>query len=573
MLSWFAVLVSVLGFTLPLIAAAEPPSGAPQDVTATTCSSTTVYVTWSDVLTDQRNGVLQEYEIKYEQYTFTEIPQSGSISVLAELEDAVTVEHLEEYVEYSFSIRASNEDGYGPFSTPVNVTTYQDVPTSPPMSVTVSASVPSQLMVTWGRPSEIDINGVLKFYSLRYHRINFNDFDLTAINASQDSIILTGLYNYTLYEVLIAATTINGTGPFISHTIQTSENVPQSPPQNVTANSITPYTVDMEWRPPNESEWNGILRGYQIRYAETTFTSTTTSQPQLRAWMEIYISSANQTNYTISQLHSSTSYCIQVTAVTTVGIGPYSQPLYVSTLENDSNNNSTNSGSGEFNDTSSMNETESTQESGKSAVFIAVVSVVCTVVMAILVGVTTLLIITAVLRRRRFQKSRSLVHYFTTTVDHHDNPRDTHNSQNEVTSIEDNTLFINPSATTFELSTNRAYNIGNNPLPSLPNEHHQFTPTISSSTVFSGDEENDTSSLVNNPQYGRFSDNGRGVANVIGGVVNMGVVSLEVTESDYDYPATFRAPIVDNNTGDTYSTVVTTSTLNDDDDPPYATVT
>ena len=93
--------------------------------------------------------------------------------------------------------------------------------------------------------------------------------------------------------------------------------------------------------------------------------------------------------------------------------------------------------------------------------------------------------------------------------------------------------------------------------------------------MFSGDEENDTSSLVNNPQYGRFSDNGRGVANVIGagGVVNMGVVSLEVTESDYDYPATFRAPIVDNNTGDTYSTVVTTSTLNDDDDPPYATVT
>ena len=114
---------------------------------------------------------------------------------------------------------------YGGFSLTMPSTfLVSTVPTSPPMSVTVSASVPSQLMVTWGRPSEIDINGVLKFYSLRYHRINFNDFDLTAINASQDSIILTGLYNYTLYEVLIAATTINGTGPFISHTIQTSEN-------------------------------------------------------------------------------------------------------------------------------------------------------------------------------------------------------------------------------------------------------------------------------------------------------------------------------------------------------------
>ena len=41
------------------------PSGVPQDVTAVTLSSTAVHVTWSDVLTEQRNGVLQEYEVSY----------------------------------------------------------------------------------------------------------------------------------------------------------------------------------------------------------------------------------------------------------------------------------------------------------------------------------------------------------------------------------------------------------------------------------------------------------------------------------------------------------------------------
>ena len=56
-----------------------------------------------------------------------EVPQTGSVRVAAELEDAVTVGGLEEYVEYNVSVRASNEDGYGPLSPPVNnVTTYQD---------------------------------------------------------------------------------------------------------------------------------------------------------------------------------------------------------------------------------------------------------------------------------------------------------------------------------------------------------------------------------------------------------------------------------------------------------------
>ena len=74
---------------------------------------------------------------------------------------------------------------------------------------------------------------------------------------------------------------------------------------------------------------------------------------------------------------------------------------------------------------------------------------------------------------------------------------------------------------------------------------------------------------VHNPQYGQFpsqqeADSGGGVAR--GG--RRRAVSTEVSESDYDYPASFRTPLVDN-TGP-YSTVATDSGQNRE--TPYATV-
>ena len=88
----------------------------------------------------------------------------------------------------------------------------------------ISANTPTQLSLSWDRPPAIDINGVLTFYSLRYHRVGYNDYNFTVVNGSLESVILKGLDNYTLYEVFIAATTANGTGPFISQAARTSEN-------------------------------------------------------------------------------------------------------------------------------------------------------------------------------------------------------------------------------------------------------------------------------------------------------------------------------------------------------------
>lgn len=46
--------------------------------------------------------------------------------VTADLEDELTLDNLQEYVEYTIRVRAFNGDGPGPFSPAVTVMTYQD---------------------------------------------------------------------------------------------------------------------------------------------------------------------------------------------------------------------------------------------------------------------------------------------------------------------------------------------------------------------------------------------------------------------------------------------------------------
>ena len=73
-----------------------------------------------------KNHCLSSSQVQYEQSTFPEAPLSGTGEVPADQEDELTLTGLQEYVEYTVRVRASNGEGYGPFSSPVSVTTYQD---------------------------------------------------------------------------------------------------------------------------------------------------------------------------------------------------------------------------------------------------------------------------------------------------------------------------------------------------------------------------------------------------------------------------------------------------------------
>ena len=84
-------------------------------------TSTTLRVTWDEVPAIDRNGIITEYEVEYNQSTFGSTSQTVRVtSRIAELTE------LHEYVEYYIRVRAHNTEGTGPYSPALLAATEQD---------------------------------------------------------------------------------------------------------------------------------------------------------------------------------------------------------------------------------------------------------------------------------------------------------------------------------------------------------------------------------------------------------------------------------------------------------------
>jgi len=101
-----------LGFMLPT---SLVPNAPPDNVQALTSSSTAILVTWDPVPEIDRNGIITQYEVEFNQSTFSEISTSNLTTTNGQ-QLMVELEGLEEYVEYSVRVRAYTSVGPGPFS-------------------------------------------------------------------------------------------------------------------------------------------------------------------------------------------------------------------------------------------------------------------------------------------------------------------------------------------------------------------------------------------------------------------------------------------------------------------------
>ena len=99
--------------------------------------------------------------------------------------------------------------------------------------------------------------------------------------------------------------------------------MPGEPPLNVTAVNSSSTSVLVSWEPPTLELTFGILRGFEIRYYNT-------SRPENSSIIN-NISAADRM-YDIKQLLEFTNYSIEVSAIT-VGNGPFSSPVTVVTDE------------------------------------------------------------------------------------------------------------------------------------------------------------------------------------------------------------------------------------------------
>ena len=100
------------------------PASAPINVAAVSISSTQVKVTWGDVPPRDQNGIIITYEVEYiplEDFGGAIEKNTTNVSALS-----VILMRLQEYVNYTISVRAYASAGAGPYSDPVNVITNED---------------------------------------------------------------------------------------------------------------------------------------------------------------------------------------------------------------------------------------------------------------------------------------------------------------------------------------------------------------------------------------------------------------------------------------------------------------
>jgi len=82
-------------------------------------------VTWDPVPEIDRNGIVTQYEVEFNQGTFNEISTSN-LTTTNGSQLMVEIEGLEEYVEYSVRVRAYTSVGPGPFSVAMVIRTLED---------------------------------------------------------------------------------------------------------------------------------------------------------------------------------------------------------------------------------------------------------------------------------------------------------------------------------------------------------------------------------------------------------------------------------------------------------------
>ena len=80
-------------------------------------------MTWQEVFAIDDNGIIINYEVRFEPLQFTETLTTSSVNTT---DLTVIISSLQEYIEYDISVRAYTSVGPGLYSDPVTERTLED---------------------------------------------------------------------------------------------------------------------------------------------------------------------------------------------------------------------------------------------------------------------------------------------------------------------------------------------------------------------------------------------------------------------------------------------------------------
>ena len=197
------------------------PSGPPRSVIGSARSNSSIVLQWQSPDAADWNGQLLGYVVRYKllgypdsTLTFDNIT-TFQHSVIHELTGLIY------FQEYQIAVAAYNSRGLGVFSTNIFVRTSEGRPTAPPRNVTATAISSTAIAMRWLPPNPQHINGITQGYHVNL-TATFNDSVLilrrTLISnltnmLGEQTALLTGLYKYVEYQLMVMCFTAAGSGP------------------------------------------------------------------------------------------------------------------------------------------------------------------------------------------------------------------------------------------------------------------------------------------------------------------------------------------------------------------------
>ncbi|XP_051979720.1 receptor-type tyrosine-protein phosphatase S-like isoform X5 [Xyrauchen texanus] len=189
----------------------------------------------------------------------------------------------------------------------------------PPGAPVVTETTATSITITWDSGNPEPVSHYIIQYRAKSPESKFEIVD--SITTTRYSI--GGLSPNTDYEIRVSAFNTIGQGP-PSEPVEarTGEQAPASPPRNIQARIISQNTMMVRWDEPEEP--NGQIKGYRVYYTMDP------SQP-MSMWQIHNVQDSVIT--TIQSLVPSETYTIRVLAFTSVGDGPFSDPIHVKVLQ------------------------------------------------------------------------------------------------------------------------------------------------------------------------------------------------------------------------------------------------
>lgn len=172
---------------------------------------------------------------------------------------------------------AINDIACSPFTKPLVVKTQEEAPAEAPVNLKIKPGGPGELIVTWQVPNKNTWNGELLGYTINCieekQNINYisnnnsQNLTFTANGWATTKMLISSLKKFTRYSIKIRSFNAIAAGPW-SPTMHstTLEDVPETPPQNVSCRSLSSQSIKVHWQEPPPQFHNGILQGYKVLY-------------------------------------------------------------------------------------------------------------------------------------------------------------------------------------------------------------------------------------------------------------------------------------------------------------------